>query len=178
MNRDDFVTIYRYHTWAWDRVLAQAARVTADQYIALAPVPHGSLRGTLVHALSAEIVWRTRFQGESPTTTLQEADLPTFAGLRTRWAVEAQEMQACVAGLADAQINTTLSYKTTKGVPQTDMLWHLLLHVLNHGTQHRSEAAMLLTTYSLSPGDLDVITFLRGRREVSAAPDPSAGAVS
>jgi uncharacterized damage-inducible protein DinB len=42
-----------------------------------------------------------------------------------------------------------------------NVLWHLLVHVLNHGTQHRSEAALLLTSYGQSPGDLDLILFLR-----------------
>ena len=36
-----------------------------------------------------------------------------------------------------------------------------LAHLANHGTQHRSEAAMLLTSYGYSPDDLDLIVFLR-----------------
>ena len=37
--------------------------------------------------------------------------------------------------------------------------WQMLAHVVNHGTQHRSEAAALLTEAGQSPGDLDMIFF-------------------
>ena len=36
----------------------------------------------------------------------------------------------------------------------------MLTHLLNHGTQHRSEAAALLTQAGRSPGELDLIVYL------------------
>jgi uncharacterized damage-inducible protein DinB len=42
-------------------------------------------------------------------------------------------------------------------------MWQLLLHVVNHGTQHRSEAAVLLTAAGLSPGDFDMVDFAEQR---------------
>ena len=41
------------------------------------------------------------------------------------------------------------------GVP----VWQMLVHVVNHGTQHRAEAAVLLTAASRSPGELDLINY-------------------
>lgn len=37
--------------------------------------------------------------------------------------------------------------------------WQALAHVVNHGTQHRSEAAALLTAVGRSPGDLDMFDY-------------------
>ena len=50
------------------------------------------------------------------------------------------------------------------GVP----FWQMLAHVANHGTQHRSEAAVLLTEAGRSPGDLDMIFFAEELAQTSA----------
>ena len=161
MDKNDIETLGRYNDWANARILRHASLVSPEQYVAAAPVPQGSLRGTLVHTLAAEVAWRRRWQGDSPTVLLNEADLPTFAALAERWEQEAQALAAFVASLTDEDLNRTVRYKTTKGAPMEDVLWHLMAHVINHGTQHRSEAAMLLTGYGHSPGDLDLIVFFR-----------------
>ena len=71
---------------------------------------------------------------------------------------------ATIAALAVApHLNSKLPYKTTQGVPFENVLWHLLVHVVNHGTQFRGEAAVALTEYGQSPGDLDLLAFLRER---------------
>jgi uncharacterized damage-inducible protein DinB len=44
-------------------------------------------------------------------------------------------------------------------------LWHLLAHVVNHGTQFRSEAAVAPTVYDHSPGDLVLLRFFRQQDE-------------
>ncbi|MCU0509026.1 MAG: hypothetical protein MUC34_11630 [Anaerolineae bacterium] len=46
MNKADIQLLFEYDAWAWQRVLAQAARLTPEQYVAPAPTPQGSLRGT------------------------------------------------------------------------------------------------------------------------------------
>ena len=66
MDKNDIETLGRYNDWANARILRQASQVPAEVYEAPAPVPHGSLRGTLVHTLAAEVAWRRRWQGDSP----------------------------------------------------------------------------------------------------------------
>jgi uncharacterized damage-inducible protein DinB len=163
MDQNDIATLFRYNDWANARVLRQAALLAPEQYTAPAPTPQGSLRGTLVHTLAAEVAWRRRWQGQSPTALLSQADLPTFADLRDRWEQEAQALHAFIAGLSDVDLQQTVQYATTQSQPRENVLWQMMAHVVNHGTQHRSEAAMLLTGYGCSPGDLDFIVFLRGQ---------------
>jgi len=60
-----------------------------------------------------------------------------------------------------SQLDGILEYKTTRGQPYGEVLWRLMAHVVNHGTQHRGEAAALLTGMGHSPGDIDLLFFLR-----------------
>ncbi len=43
------------------------------------------------------------------------------------------------------------------------VLWQVIAHVAHHGMQHRSEAAMLLTYFGRSPGEIDMVFWLDGR---------------
>ena len=69
-------------------------------------------------------------------------------------------MRTYLAGLSDEDLNGHLRYTADNGEMRDRLLWHCLVHVVNHGTQHRSEAAALLTGFDCSPGDLDFTVFL------------------
>jgi uncharacterized damage-inducible protein DinB len=162
MNKSDILTLYDYNYWATARVLQAAANLTPDQFTAPAGLSHGSVRGALVHTLGAEIVWRLRCaEGKSLSALPDEKDFPTVDVLRERWQDEEQKMRAYLNSLTDEALNRTVHYTTTKGVPFENVLWNLLVHVVNHGTQFRSEAAVALTSYGYSPGDLDLLLYFR-----------------
>lgn len=166
MRKTDILTFYDYNYWANSRVLNAAARVSEDLFTAPARPSHGSVRGALVHILAAEAIWRQRCQeGLSPTALLAESEFPSLESLRLRWAEEEQAMRAFVGQLSDEALNQPVLYKTTKGTSQETILWHILTHVVNHGTQFRGEAAVALTEYGQSPGDLDLIAFIREQKQ-------------
>ena len=159
MNKQDILTLYKYNQWANGKILGAAANVTQEQFVADAPFPHGGLRSTLVHTLFAEWIWRNRWEGNSPTSRLKPDEFPTVESLRARWMEEQTSLMAFVESLTDEKLTATLPYKNTKGVPFEQVLWKMMAHVVNHGTQHRAEAAAMLTAYGCSPGDVDMIYF-------------------
>jgi uncharacterized damage-inducible protein DinB len=160
MNKQDILILYKYNQWANAKILNAAANVTQEQYLAPASFPHGSLRGTLVHALFAEWIWRNRWEGTSPTHRLKPEDFPTIESLQARWLEEERQLMAFAEGLTDEKLNNTFTYKNTSGKPFTKILWQAMAHLVNHGTQHRTEAAAILTDFGHSPGDIDLIYFL------------------
>jgi uncharacterized damage-inducible protein DinB len=166
MNKNDLSILYDYNYWANGRVLAAAEQLTAEQLSAPAHLSHGSLRATLVHAMGAEIIWRLRCQmGIFLTTMPSEDEFPTLETLCSRWQQEERDMRAYLTSLTDSRLEQSLKYQSTKGIPCENTLWHLLAHVVNHGTQTRAEAAVGLTLMGHSPGDLDMILYFRTREQ-------------
>ena len=166
MNISDIQTLYEYNYWANDQIFEAARRVTVEQYEATADLPYGSLRGTLLHIVEAEHLWRARFQ-DTAFSSLAETELPTLDSLEYRRRQEETTMRTYLAGLTDQDM------ELRPGLPwwpprvralanEGFFLWHCLVHVVNHGTQHRSEAAALLTEYGQSPGQLDFLVYVQG----------------
>jgi uncharacterized damage-inducible protein DinB len=155
-------SLFQYNHWANQRILQAAEHISPAQFLTPVPVSHASLRGTLVHILAAEMLWRKRCQeGLSPASLLAEEQFPTFELLQSAWQTEEAAWQAFLNTLNDEALGRIVHYTNTKGFPFETSLWQILLHIVNHGTQFRSEAAVILTSHGHSPGDLDYIVFLR-----------------
>jgi len=163
MNTQDIQLLFKYNRWANAKILNAATQISTEQFLLTAGYPHGGLRGTLTHALFAEWIWRNRWQEESPVAPAFKADdFSTLKELHDRWQKEEGELMKFVDGITDERLNSVVRYKTMKGDVFENVLWQLMAHMVNHGTQHRSEAAALLTDMGHSPGDIDLIVFLRG----------------
>jgi uncharacterized damage-inducible protein DinB len=164
MNLSEIQTLWAYNWWANQRILMKAGELTSQEFIAPAPASFGSLRGTLVHIIGAEVLWRRRCQVKMSTPALvKEAEFPTFDALLAYWQKEETSMEAYLDTLREPDLSEVVKYTNTKGVPFENPLWQILFHVVNHGTQFRSEAGMLLTSLGHSPGDVDMIFYLRER---------------
>lgn len=162
MNKNDLQLLFAYNRWANARVLDACKSLSQDQLNAPAQLSFGSLMGTLVHIFTAEWIWRMRMQqGESPTRMPMLEEFPTLADLAARWQAEEATMQRFVDGLQPEDLERWVEFRTTSGKPQATTLWKALVHVTYHGMQFRAEAGAVLGALGCSPGDIDLIFFLR-----------------
>ena len=160
----DIHLLYEYNYWANQKLLTASANISQAQFTKPASFPYGGLHGTLLHILEAEWSWRALFQKIDDASELLPAEYPDLSTIETRWRTEETAMRAYLVKLSDADLESHLRYTTDTGIERDRILWHCLLHVVNHGTQHRSEAAALLTDFGSSPGDLDFTVFLNERK--------------
>ena len=171
MDAEYFRLLFDYNSWADERVLSQAALVQRIEYYKASPgLSFGGLHATLVHIFVAELVWLARWEGGLPPERLEDArkadelavtEIKTFQDLRLMWHEEEDRLAAFLARLRDEDVNKIVIYKTQFGEPNEQPLSQLFTHVVNHGTQFRAEAAVRLTQLGHSPGDLDLIVYIR-----------------
>jgi uncharacterized damage-inducible protein DinB len=166
MNIRDMLTLYDYNYWANRQILAASAQVSTEQFMASTAHSFGSLRSTLVHTLDGECAWRMLYEHQTLAYfgVMKEDTFPTLDVLVQRWNEEERAMRDYLARLTDGNMTDYVRYTTDEGNKRERLLWHCLLHVVNHGTQHRSEAAVILTEYGCSPGELDFTAFLNEQR--------------
>ena len=160
MNKQCFLVLYQYNAWSNAKILKAASNLTQEQFLASVPFPHGSLRGTLVHAAFAEWVWRKRWEGSPNNPSWKVEEFPTFESLQTRWADEETRLMDFFSNVTDEKLYSKIKYVSTEGYPHERLLWECMAHLVNHGTQHKTEAATILTGLGHSPGDIDLIVYL------------------
>jgi len=150
MQTDEVRFLFAYDRWATQRVLAKLDGLDPSVWSRTNVVDERGLGGILVHHLGASQRWRHAFQDTGEEPHPEDDPLPTIDELRQRWEDEWAGVDAWLPTITD----TFVSY-VHDGVPVSQML----VHVVNHGTQHRAEAAALLTAEGRSPGELDLVNY-------------------
>ena len=155
--------MFDYNAATNQRLLALAANLSDDQLDAPTNYSRDTLRQTLIHLVQVEYNWRTLCETRGatfPSSPLSAA--PTIAELQALAAGEAQRIQAFVSRLNEQEI--TAPFTAQRGDTTYQLIpWQILIHLLYHSAQHRSEASAQLTAYGCSPGDTDFLFFALNR---------------
>lgn len=159
MNLATIRTLLEYSAWANERIFTQVALLTPEQYTTPPNTTMPSVRQILVHTLGAQTLWLSRFRTGSSAINISERDFPDLPTLRQAVEVQQQAMLDYLDTLTDEILAQPFRFER-RGVPTELILWQVFFQLINHGTQHRSEVAAIVTEYGHSPGDLDFMLFI------------------
>ena len=169
MHSTDIRSLFDYLYWQRDVALAKAGQLTAAEFLDPETVAYRDLRSTLVHELDVERSWRLRLQGaprEVWDVVLAATDYRDPATLADHWQQEEAETLAWLSDLTDDELAAPTTVNGLEGFP----LATYLVHVVMHGVESISAAAVLLRRAGRSMGDVGFLDFVDVAGPGSAAP--------
>lgn len=84
-------------------------------------------------------------------------DYAGIQAVRPLWDGVLADAEAFLEALPGDALARVCRRPTRGGAVREVPLWLSMFHVANHGTQHRSEVAVMLTVLGHSPGDLELV---------------------
>ena len=147
----DFDRLFQYTRWANDRVLdaLQSTDTAPDRAVEL-----------LSHLLRAQDIWYGRIENTDHAALDLWADAD-LAACAERAEASAQRWDTVLAGQAANNLDQPIAYTNSKGTHFETPLRDLLSHVVNHGTHHRAQIALVLREAGIAPPATDYIFFVR-----------------
>jgi uncharacterized damage-inducible protein DinB len=164
MQPQEIQALVHYHAWANDRLMRRAVHLSAEQLQTPCWLSQKTVVATLVHMLDVQWSWRQVCEtSRLPSTYITASDFATMKQFRRAWQADDQALVTYTMTLNEEQPGQPITYSWPQARPRTKPLWHILLHIINHGTHHRAEVGQYLATIDRSPGDMDLLKYLATR---------------
>lgn len=160
----DISKLFAYNRWANARTLEPVSKLTAEELSRTLGGSFPSVRETLAHIYAAEWIWLERWMGRSPRGLPTGQEVPTLEILKEKWSAVEAACREFVEGLAPARLEEVIRYVNVKGETWEYPLSEMFVHVVNHSSYHRGQAATMLRQLGKAPLSTDYLVFLDGTR--------------
>ena len=159
MNAQAFHHFYDYHfsenRKIWDNYVAQ---LSYEQFTQVVGYSHGSVRDQVVHLMSVDEIWFNELRGIEPSEPFPPADFDDREIIREHWDGIEQSVREYLAELRDDML-----FDKPIKEPDEDrdlIVWQVLVHVVNHGTDHRAQLLRLLNDLGVKTRSQDYIFYV------------------
>jgi len=158
MNANAFRHFYDYH-FAENRKIwnEYVMPLSQEQFTQETNYSRGSVRDQLVHLMSVDDTWFSGLRGVEIPEPLNPANFDDREILRAHWDNVEQNMRDYLAKLWDDML---FEKPFADGEDKDLVLWQVLLHVANHGTDHRAQLLRLLNDLGVKTTSQDYIFYV------------------
>jgi uncharacterized damage-inducible protein DinB len=158
MNANAFRYLYDYHfsenRKIWDSYVTP---LSYEQFTQDMDYSHGSVRGQIVHLMSVDDTWFCGLRGVENPKPFIPAPLDDRKIIRAYWDNVEQNMRDYLAKLRDDML---FEKPFADGEDKDLVLWQVLLHVVNHGTDHRAQLLRSLHDLGVKTTSQDFIFYV------------------
>ena len=158
MNANAFRHVYEYHFSENRKIWGHIAQLSPEQFTQNMEYSHGSLRDQVIHLMSVDEVWFSELRRVEPSEPPPAAEGDDRNRLRAHWDGIEQGMRAYLAQLQDEAL-----FDRPIQEPEEDknlIVWQVLLHVINHGTDHRAQLLRTLHDLGVTTSSQDYIFYV------------------
>jgi uncharacterized damage-inducible protein DinB len=154
---DLLVEFFKHNAMMNQRLMEACSGLSSEQLGATATGTYGSIGATLVHIANSQEGYAARLLDVERPERLAEDPFPGFEALAEHLAHgDAQLEEAATKAGQDRKVKVT-------GDDPPGAWWMpvslFLLQAVNHGTEHRSQVATILTQLGVEPPEMDGWTY-------------------
>ena len=158
MNANAFRHFYDYHFTENRKILDTCiSSLSQEQFTQNVNYSAGSVRNQIVHLMSVDDTWFSGLRGVEIPESLDPANFDDRNNIRAHWNNVEQNMRAYLAQLRDDML---FEKPFADGEDKDLILWQVLLHVVNHGTDHRAQLLRLLKDFGVKTTSQDYIFYV------------------
>jgi uncharacterized damage-inducible protein DinB len=111
--------------------------------------------------VGAEKMWLSRWVGTPDASYLSAQEAPTLQALREIWNTVGFGTARFLAGINEKRLQEVVLMTNAKGETLRQLYWHSMLHVIDHSTYHRGQAAAMMRQLGAAPPPTGMIGFFR-----------------
>jgi uncharacterized damage-inducible protein DinB len=145
-------TFIDYHIAITGRVWDSIDHISEAQFVSDDDYSRGSIQNLMVHLANTDLNWMTRLKKLPDARSQMKSyeEYPDRASARTYWDSVAGDVGDYVSQLTEQHLSA-------KPVDISGPRWEVLLHLVNHGTNHRSTVLQKLNELGAPAFDQDFI---------------------
>jgi len=157
---DIFKTFIEYHIDMSRRVWDSIDQITEEKFLADDAYSRGSIRNLMVHLANTDLNWLAGLKNipeEQDPAQKKFEDYLNRPSVRALWDATAKDITDYAQTLTEAELGEN-------PMDISNPRWQVLLHIINHGTDHRSTVLQRLYELGAPTFDQDFIIWLDSRK--------------